>query len=732
MAALTFNGSGGVNFGGLAANYLTSPAIAIAGGLSTNGTNSITINITGNLIGTPSGTYQLIGYSTIGGTGTDAFRLAPLANRGNGTLSFSAGLVNLNFNGVDYLRWSGSFSTAWNTTTPNWNLNSTGGTTTFIDSPGDTVVFDDAGTNGTVNIASAVHPSGVTFNNSARNYTLQGAAGIAGPASLTMNGPGTLTINNSNSYTGGTTISGGLLNVNNSSALGSGTFTIAGGTLDSTSGGVTLASGAQNWNADFSFNGSNSLNLGSGSVTLGAPVQVTVANNTLTVGGGISGGYGLTLAGSGTLLLTGANTYNGGTTIGSGTLQIGTGGSLSPSGSVTLGGGAGSGVLALGNGAAAVNQTISGLTISGIGAANSVNSGSIAASTLTIGPGGIVANASGAINAPLAFGAGQAWTTDPAQTLAVNGNVSTGGNAALTIAGGGTAIVTGAISGGGGLTVSNGTLSISGSSSAFGTLLIGNVGSSTNTPTLNISGGAASFTGGIGFGSAAGARGVLNVSNTATVTVTGGNIIFGGNSGPASNNTASGLINQSGGTFNANITSQVLMPWSNGGYGAYVLSGGTLNVPTAPFVLANFSTNMGLFSQSNGVAAFSNLFQINNGSTRTGVADVSGGILTHKTTGNFMAVGVRGLGVLNVRGSGYVQEQTGNFFVTAAASAKGIVNVLSGGTLEVNKIQKNTGTATVNFAWRYAPGLFDQRRRRFLRWLEQRLGLPRRLDGRYQ
>ena len=333
-----------------------------------------------------------------------------------------------------------------------------------------------------------------------------------------------------------------------------------------------------------------------------------------------------------------------------------------------------------------------------------LESSTTTSNTLSVGTSGItVFSGAGAVTLgdpvnlmPITFSGGQSWTNNSASLMTVVNIVSTGGNA-LTISGSGQNVVTGAISGGGGLTISNGTLSISGSSSAFGTLLIGNVGSSTNTPTLNISGGATSFTGGIGFGSAAGARGVLNVSNTATVTVTGGNIIFGGNSGPASNNTASGLINQSGGTFNANITSQVLMPWSNGGYGAYVLSGGTLNVPTAPFVLANFSTNMGLFSQSNGVAAFSNLFQINNGSTRTGVANVSGGILTHKTTGNFMAVGGAGLGVLNVRGSGYVQEQTGNFFVTAAASAKGIVNVLSGGTLEVNQMKSSGGTATVNF-----------------------------------
>ena len=46
----------------------------------------------------------------------------------------------------------------------------------------------------------------------------------------------------------------------------------------------------------------------------------------MTYGGVVSGTGSLTQAGSGTLILTGANTYSGGTTISAGTLQIGNGG----------------------------------------------------------------------------------------------------------------------------------------------------------------------------------------------------------------------------------------------------------------------------------------------------------------------------------------------------------------------------------------------------------------------
>src|SRR4029077_18849597 len=89
-------------------------------------------------------------------------------------------------------------------------------------------------------------------------------------------------------------------------------------------GAITLSNNnAQAWNADFAFTGTQNLNLGTGAVTLGASRTVTVNGSTLTVGGVISGsGFSLTKAGSGTLTLSGANTYTGGTTLNAGTLNI--------------------------------------------------------------------------------------------------------------------------------------------------------------------------------------------------------------------------------------------------------------------------------------------------------------------------------------------------------------------------------------------------------------------------
>jgi autotransporter-associated beta strand protein len=115
------------------------------------------------------------------------------------------------------------------------------------------------------------------------------------------------------------------LNINNSQALGSGVFTIAGtSTIDNTTAGpITLSTNnPQSWKADFAFAGTQDLNLGNGAVTLGGDRIVTVNASTLTVGGAISGGYSLTKAGPGTLVLGGANTYNGGTTVSAGVLKV--------------------------------------------------------------------------------------------------------------------------------------------------------------------------------------------------------------------------------------------------------------------------------------------------------------------------------------------------------------------------------------------------------------------------
>ena len=156
---------------------------------------------------------------------------------------------------------------------------------------------------------------------SASTLTVGGV--ISGAHSLTKTGAGTLTLNGSDTYSGGTTLTAGTLNINNATAIGSGAFAIGGGTIDNTSGSaITLSNNnTQSWNGDFTFTGTNDLNLGSGAVSLAADRTVITSAGALTVGGVISGAHSLVKSGAGTLILGGANTYSGGTTVSAGTLQ---------------------------------------------------------------------------------------------------------------------------------------------------------------------------------------------------------------------------------------------------------------------------------------------------------------------------------------------------------------------------------------------------------------------------
>jgi autotransporter-associated beta strand protein len=183
-------------------------------------------------------------------------------------------------------------------------------------------------------------------------------------------GPGTLSLTGNNSYSAGTKLYAGTLSVSNASALGSGALTISGGNLDCSSANLTLNNNiAQNWNADFTFAGSQNLNLGSGAVTLGATRQVTVTANTLTVGGTIAdggAGYGLTKVGNGTLKLAGANSYTGATIVNAGILEVTNGTGIAAGSTVTVNL---TGTLLVDSGATVGSSTVavSGGTLSGAG-----------------------------------------------------------------------------------------------------------------------------------------------------------------------------------------------------------------------------------------------------------------------------------------------------------------------------------------------------------------------------
>jgi len=131
----------------------------------------------------------------------------------------------------DYgLAWNGSSNQVWLGTALNntWNVqtmaNGVGAATwqrgnypasTFLNN--DQVVFTDLAVNKVVNITAPVTPDFVTVNSTA-DYTFgsDNGSGITGPGGLFKQGTGTLFLNTTNTYTGGTYISAGRLAVNGS------------------------------------------------------------------------------------------------------------------------------------------------------------------------------------------------------------------------------------------------------------------------------------------------------------------------------------------------------------------------------------------------------------------------------------------------------------------------------------------------------------------------------------
>jgi autotransporter-associated beta strand protein len=254
-------------------------------------------------------------------------------------------------------------SISWNTTNGTWVNGGggwTGGFTSYFN--GDTVTFGERTAASTVTLSGVLLPAAVTVSNTSDPYTFTGTGSISGATSLTKDGAGALTIATANTYTGGTILNAGTLNLNNASALGSGTLIINGGTLDNTSGGAIVMTQPilQAWDADVVFTGSSSLDMGTGAVTVGGFDEnrtVTVSANTLAVGEITATSQGLIKQGAGTLEVasTGANfaaSVVGGTlNVAAGTLQINrSGANADSSGDFTAAGITGSGTLI--NGAA--------------------------------------------------------------------------------------------------------------------------------------------------------------------------------------------------------------------------------------------------------------------------------------------------------------------------------------------------------------------------------------------
>jgi autotransporter-associated beta strand protein len=319
-------------------------------------------NTGGSLISSTAGTTNWLGTTVLGADATVApantlslnlavsggFKLTmagagvltlPVANSHTGGTTLTSGTLNINHaNALGTI--AGTFTISGGTID-----NTSGSPITTLNYPmswGGNFAFT-----GTSNLNLGT--GAVTLATANRQVTVSGGVlaiggNTSGAFRLTKAGAGTLTLSGTNGHTGGTTLSAGTLNINNSNALGTiaGTFTISGGIIDNTSGSpITTLNYPMTWGGDFTFTGTSNLNLGTGAVTLAtANRQVTVSGGVLAIGGNTSGAFQLTKAGAGTLTLSGTNGHTGGTTLSAGTLNINNSNALGTvAGTFTISGG---------------------------------------------------------------------------------------------------------------------------------------------------------------------------------------------------------------------------------------------------------------------------------------------------------------------------------------------------------------------------------------------------------
>jgi len=174
-------------------------------------------------------------------------------------------------------------------------------------------------------------------------------------------------------------------------------------------------------------------------ILAGTTPTINVVQNSATVNCEITGPASLTKAGPGNLTLSGANTYTGGTFIKEGSLAIGTGSNRIPTSSVvTLGDSSTKGTLILGCFGSPKNQTLSGLSSTGLGG-NVIGVG--AGSTLTLNMSGN-STFSGVLGGTGAGDNNLALIKQGNGTLTLSGNNSYTGTTWLN---GGTLVVSGSL-----------------------------------------------------------------------------------------------------------------------------------------------------------------------------------------------------------------------------------------------------------------------------------------------
>ena len=300
---------------------------------STNGTYAGVLSGTGSLTKNGTGTVTLSGANTYsGGTTVSAGSLQ------GDTTSLQGNIVdngNVTFSQIFDGTYAGNISGTGSLTLSGTGTVSLTGNNTYT---GGIVLSSGTLQGNTTSIkGNIVNDASVIFDQS---FNGTYAGNMNGTGDVSLNGTGTVIFSGANTYSGGTTVSAGSLTgtttslqgdiVNNANVTfnqlsngtyagvmsGSGSLTLAGsGTVTSPapiliSGGTTVSAGILQGDTT-SLQGNL---VDNGNVTFNQMFNGTYAGN-------ISGAGSLTKDGAGTVILSGANTYSGGTTVFAGSLQ---------------------------------------------------------------------------------------------------------------------------------------------------------------------------------------------------------------------------------------------------------------------------------------------------------------------------------------------------------------------------------------------------------------------------
>ncbi len=564
----------------------------------------------------------------------------------------------------------------------------------------------------------------------------------AAAGALTKAGLGTMVLSGANTYTGATTVSAGILNIQNAAALGgtaSGTTVSSGATLQMqgsiTVGAETLniagtgatgqtgalvnVSGTNNYGGLLTLAGATTLSSDSGTLNLTNAGTITGATFGLTLAGAGNGTVSsiigttsgtLTKTGAGTWTLSGANTYTGATNVTAGILNIQNAGALGTSAntaSTTVANGAAlqitnnitttnAGTLILngtGGGAGAL-QNVSGnnawdsnVTI----ASNATIVSSTAANQLTIGNVSVTSLFTMGSNTVTFSGAGDTWLNSNVGVAGDTGSVIKNGTGRLIFYGNDTNYT-------GATTVNAGSLELAVGPFSAGQYAINGaltIGTGPSNPalagTVNVNIWNASYDNQLSTSSVVtiNSDGALNLG---TAPLTGGAGVTG--------STGLGSLILNGGQVTM-ISTLSLTPTgsitanTNSAHQTALISGGTLNIgaPTT-FTVARDATITSDLTVSSIVAGGSltkqgaGVMTLTGANTFTGNTTVSGGTLAANADG---ALGATAKVTINTGGTVLLGTTAGNNRIGNTTEV-----ALAGGTLNSGGFSETAGKMTLS------------------------------------